>query len=107
MEKMSGYQVFIDALRQAGSAAESAGKQVEAVHVAGALTGVADALPGSRSVRAAAGAANTWTKQIQRWSTGAQRLGQDVHASADRYTASEDATEADLGFAYFGGMRPF
>ncbi len=104
---MSGYQVIIGALRQAGSTAESAGKQVGAVDLAGTLTGVADALPGSRSVRAALGAADAWTDQIERWSTDSQKLGQGMYASADRYTASEDAAETDLGFFYFGGMWPF
>ena len=43
---MSGYQVIIDALRKAGHAAESAGKQAGAVDLAETLTGVAEALPG-------------------------------------------------------------
>jgi hypothetical protein len=104
---MSGYRVIIEALRKAGNAADSAGKQAGAVDLAGTLTGVTDALPGSRSTRAATGAANAWTDQIERWSTGAQRLGQGMSASADRYAASEDAAEADLGTAYLGGVRPF
>ncbi|MGH4020393.1 MAG: hypothetical protein ACRDT0_14390 [Pseudonocardiaceae bacterium] len=104
---MSGYQVIIDALRQAGGAAESAGEQVGAVDLAGTLTDVADALPGSRSVQAATGAANVWTDQIERWRADAQRLGQGMSASADRYAASEEAAEADLGTAFLGGMRPF
>lgn len=104
---MSGYQVIIDALRKAGDAAESAGKQAGAADLAGTLTGVADALPGSRSTQAATGAANAWTDQIERSSTGAQRLGQGMSASADRYAASEDDAEADLGTVYLGGVRPF
>lgn len=104
---MSGYQVIIDALRKAGGAAESAGEQAGAVDLAGTLTGVADALPGSRSVQAAMGAANAWTNQIERWSTDAQSLGQGMSASADRYAASEDAAEADLGAAFLGGVGPF
>lgn len=104
---MSGYQVIIDALRKAGDAAESAGEQAGAVNLAGTLTGVADALPGSRSTQAATGTANAWADQIERWSTGAQMLGQGMSASADRYAASEDAAEADLGTAYLGGVKPF
>lgn len=104
---MSGYQVIIDVLRKAGDAAESAGKQSGAVDLAGTLTGVADALPGSRSAQAAMGAADAWTDQIERWSIGAQRLGQGMSASADRYAASEDAAEADLGTVHLGGVRPF
>lgn len=104
---MSGYQVIIAALRQAGGAAESAGEQVRTVDLAGTLAGVGDALPGSRSVQAATGAANAWTDQIERWSTDAQSLGQGMSASADRYAASEDAAEADLGAVFLGGMRPF
>ncbi len=105
--KMSGYQVIIDALRKAGSAAESAGEQAGAVDLAGPLTGVADALPGSRSAPAATGAANAWTNQIKSWSADAQRCGQGMSASADRYATSEDAAEADLGAIYLGGIIPF
>jgi hypothetical protein len=104
---MSGYQVIIDALRKAGDTAENAGKQAGAVDLAGTLTGVAEALPGSRSTPAATGAANAWTDQIEHWSTSAQMFGQAMSASADRYAASEDAAEADLGTAYLGGLRPF
>lgn len=71
-----------------------------AVDLAGTLAGVADALSGSRSVQAATGAANAWTDQIKRWSTEAQRLGQGMAASANRYAASEDIAEADLGAGF-------
>ncbi len=37
---MSGYEVIIAALRNAGITAESAGEQVSAVDLAGTLTGV-------------------------------------------------------------------
>jgi hypothetical protein len=104
---MSSYKVIIDALRQAGDVTEGAGEQVGTVDLAGTLAGVADALPGSRSVQAATGAATTWADQIERWSTDAQRLGQGMSASADRYAASEDAAEADLGTAFLDGVRPF
>lgn len=104
---MNGYQVIIAALREAGIAADSAGQQAGAVDLAGTLSGVADALPGSRSVRAAAGTANAWTDHIERWSTGAQRLGRGMTASADRYAASEDAAEADLGASFLDGVGPF
>ncbi|MGH3931999.1 MAG: hypothetical protein ACRDTF_18720, partial [Pseudonocardiaceae bacterium] len=73
---MTGYEVAIDALRKAGYAAEGAGEQVGMVDLGGALSGLADALPGSRSVQAAAGAGNTWAAQIKGWSTEAERLGQ-------------------------------
>jgi len=104
---MNGYQVIIDALRKAGIAAESAGEQVGAVDLAGTLTSVADALPGSRSVQAATGVTNAWTDQIEHWSIDAQKLGQGMSASADHYAASEDAAEADLGTAFLSGVRPF
>jgi hypothetical protein len=104
---MNGYQVISEALRKAGDAAESVGKQAGAVDLAGPLTGIADALPGSRSTPAATAAANAWTDQTERWSADAQVLGQGMSASANRYAASEDAAEADLGTAYLGGLRPF
>ncbi|MDQ3988629.1 MAG: hypothetical protein M3291_05445 [Actinomycetota bacterium] len=100
---MSGYQVIIDALHQSGDVTEGVGEQVGTVDLAGTLAGVADALPGGRSVQAATGTAQTWADQIERWSTDAQKLGQGMSASAERYAASEDAAEADLGTAYWVG----
>ncbi|MGH3912029.1 MAG: hypothetical protein ACRDTC_01255 [Pseudonocardiaceae bacterium] len=88
---MSGYEVVVDALRAAGSAATSAGEQAEKIDLAGTLTGVGGALPGSRSVHAATGAADTWRRQLMDWSTGTKKLGQGMSSSADHYAASEHA----------------
>lgn len=98
---MSGYEVVVDALRGAGSAAQSAGEQAETIDLAGTLSGVSGALPGGRSVQAATGAADTWRRQLTDWSTDTEKLGQDMSSSADRYAASEHAA-ADLFGAYLG-----
>jgi hypothetical protein len=96
MRKMNGYQVVIEALRRAGRAAESAGEQAGAVNLAGALSGVAGALPGSRSGPAAARLANAWRGRLGSWSAETRRLGQGMVLSADHYAASDQAAKADL-----------
>jgi len=88
---MSGYEVVVEALCGAGSAATSAGEQAGTMDLAGTLSGVGGALPGSRSAQAVTGAADTWRRQLTDWSTDTRKLGQDMSSSADHYAASEHA----------------
>ena len=71
---MSGYEVIVEALREAGNAATSAGEQAETMDLTGTLSGVGGALPGSRSAQAAPGASDTWRRQLTDWSTDTKKL---------------------------------
>lgn len=93
---MAGYEVVIEALRKSGRAATSAGEQASAVDLAGAISGVRDSLPGSRSVDAASGVATVWRAQIAGWSGEATKLGQDMAGSADLYASNEQAAKENL-----------
>jgi hypothetical protein len=93
---VSGYEVVIESLRKAGRAAGSAGEQAGAVDLAGAISGVRDSLPGSRSLHVAAEVATMWRAQIAGWSTEARKLGQDMTESADLYASNEQAAKDAL-----------
>jgi hypothetical protein len=93
---LSGYKVVIEELREAGRSAISAGEQAGTVDLGGTLSGMPGALPGSRSVQAAAGLANSWQSQIKGWSGEAATLGRNMTAAADYYAANEQAAEDDL-----------
>jgi hypothetical protein len=93
---MSGYDVVIEELRKAGRSAVSAGEQAGTVDLAGTLSGIPSALPGSRSVQAAAGLAKSWQSQIKGWSGETTTLGRNMTAAADHYAANEQAAENDL-----------
>ncbi len=104
---MAGYDVVISALHQAGSAARSAGEQAGAVDLAGPLSAVADALPGSRTAQAASSVADAWSGQIKGWSSLANGFGKDMSDSADFYCANEEAAERDFSTSIFtGGFGP-
>lgn len=62
---MSGYETAIEAIRRAGAAAISAGDQASGIDLAGPLSGVGSALPGSRSAHAAAGVSTAWAQRVQ------------------------------------------
>lgn len=93
---MSGYEVVIERLRRAGRSAVSAGEQAGTVDLDGTLSALPAALPGSRSVPAAAGLAKAWQAQIRGWSGEATTLGRNMTAAADHYAANEQAAEDDL-----------
>ncbi|MGH3916528.1 MAG: hypothetical protein ACRDTC_24420 [Pseudonocardiaceae bacterium] len=94
---MSGYEAAIDAIRRAGAAAVSAGDQDRGVDLAGPLSGMGSALPGSRSAHAAAGVSTGWAQRVQDWSRDSQGYGENLVKPADLYVASDQAAEAHLG----------
>jgi hypothetical protein len=98
---VAGYDVVIAALHQAGSAARSAGEQVGAVDLAGPISAVADALPGSRTAQAASSVAEVWSGQIKGWSSQVNGFGKDMSDSADFYSAHEEAAERDFSTGIF------
>jgi hypothetical protein len=93
---VAGFDVVIEELRKTGKAATSAGEQVGTVDLGGAVSGVADALPGSRSAGAVARTAAKWRAEIKNWSGHAADHGRSLNTAADYYAANEDAAAHDL-----------
>lgn len=103
---MSGYDVEITALRRAADAARNAADQVRGVDLAGAISGIAGALPGSGSASAAPRLGHAWVGQVERSSRGAGDLGLHMGAAADRYEANDDAAVRDLTKVFQSWMYP-
>lgn len=105
---MSGFEAAIEAIRKAGAAAVSAGDQARGIDLAGPLSGVGSALPGSRSAHAAAGVSTGWAQRVQNWSRDSRDYGENLGTSADLYAASDQEAEAHLGRLWtpFDFLRP-
>ncbi|NRN62925.1 hypothetical protein GC106_1260 [Kibdelosporangium sp. 4NS15] len=91
-----GYQVVIDSLRKASSAAADAAAQAGKVQLGAAIDDVGPAMPGSRSGPAAASLATAWTSQVKNWSSDAQAYSENLTKAADHYAANEQAAKADF-----------
>jgi hypothetical protein len=99
---VAGYEVVIDELRHAGSAAGSAGEQAAKVDLAAAIAELPVALPGSRSAQVVAELVSTWREQVAGWSRHVRAFGQRMSSSADLYSANNEAAERDLAPSLFG-----
>lgn len=89
---MDGYEVEIGEIRAAADGARSAGEQASAVEVRSAVTGVPNALRGSRSGPVITKWADHFsTHQCANWGTWAIRHADRLTASADEYAANEQA----------------
>ncbi len=93
---MNGYEVVIDQLRKAGSAATSAGEQAAQVDLASAISGVPDALTGGRSAGAATRLGVEWARKITEWGGEVRAIGEEISSSADLYATNEAAAAANL-----------
>lgn len=91
-----GYEVVIEAMRKASTAAGDAAEAAGKVELGAAVDDVATAMPGSRSGPAATALASTWTGQVTSWSTDAGDYAKNLSSAADRYATDEAAAEADL-----------
>lgn len=101
---MNGFQVDIDGLRNAASAATSAGEQAKQVHLGDCATDISAALPGSRSAGKAESLATVWERRLSTWGEDTTTFGTNLTASADRYDADETAARED--FSIFGWLFP-
>jgi hypothetical protein len=99
---VDGFQVDVNGLRNAASAAASAGEQARQVHLGDGATEVAGALPGSRSMERAGPLATAWEQRLGTWGNDVNALSADLTASADRYASDENAARED--FSLFGWM---
>jgi len=99
---MNGYEVVINQLRKAGSAATSAGEQAAQIDLAGAISGVPTGLIGSRSADAAIRLGIEWARTITGWGREACALGDGMSSSADLYATNEAAAEESLRTQHHG-----
>lgn len=93
---MSGYGVQIQALRQAGKAASSAGDQVKDVDLPGAIGHAASAMPGSTSAQSFSTLGNAWRGHLSGWVAQAEGYASALSSSADVYAANEAAAKASF-----------
>jgi len=91
-----GYEVVIEAMRKASTAAGEAAKTVGKVDLGVAVDDVGTALPGSRSGPAATALASAWTNQLKSWSSDANGYADNLAKSADLYAGNEAAARADF-----------
>lgn len=91
-----GYEVVIEAMRKASTAAGDAAAAAGKVDLGGAVDDVDTAMPGSTSGPAADALAKTWADQVKAWSTDADGYAKDLSTAADHYAANEEAAKADF-----------
>lgn len=92
---MSGYELEIEQLRRAATAARSGGDQLDKVDASASMSAVPPAMPGSRCAGPLARLADTWRQQVTWWSSSLTSHGKNLAQSADLYAANE-ATAADV-----------
>ncbi|MET0238154.1 MAG: hypothetical protein ABW224_26170 [Kibdelosporangium sp.] len=91
-----GYEVVIEAMRKASTAAGDAAAAAGKVDLGGAVDDVDTAMPGSTSAGAAEALATAWREQIKTWSSDADGYAKNLASAADHYAASEEAAKADF-----------
>lgn len=99
---MDGFLVDVDGLRDAASAAASAGEQAKQVHLGDGAAEIAAALPGSRSSAKAEPLSTAWEDRLTTWGDDVTVFGTELTASADRYAADEEAARED--FSVLGAL---
>jgi hypothetical protein len=102
---VNGYQAQIDALRDAAKAAASAGEQVAAIDLAGALGEAGKGMPGARCVQSLTSLGTAWRADISGWAAQAEGYADALTAAAAKYSGNEKAAEADFRISV-GGGRP-
>ncbi len=97
---MTGFGVVREALRAAAEQARAAGAQVRPTGLAGPVSLVGQAVPGSDAVAAAQRLAVSWTGALESWRDGMARHAEDKAGSEVTYGA-RDAGERDR---FAGGL---
>lgn len=86
---VSGYELEIDQLRRAATAARSCGDQLGKVDPAATMKAVSAAISGSRSASPIAALANSWREQVTHLKGGFLGHAMSLTQSADLYAANE------------------
>jgi hypothetical protein len=91
-----GYEVVIEAMRKAATAAGDAAAAAGKVDLGGAVDDVDTAMPGSTSGPAADALATAWTNQVKTWSSDTADYGKGLSTAAGYYAANEEAAASDF-----------
>ncbi len=96
-----GFGASLEALHAAGSTARLVGGSAAAVDLAGTVKEVAGALPGSTAAAASGELAQAWRTAMRSWSAEVTTHGDNLHASAQLYQATDG--QAGTSFTGTGG----
>ncbi|MFD6071218.1 hypothetical protein [Amycolatopsis lurida] len=91
-----GYEVALEAIGAASSAAKRASDDVGKVNLAAALADVAAGLPGGVSGEAARLLADAWGRAVPGWAGNAADYAARLDAAAVRYRSNELAASREL-----------
>ncbi|QXV58679.1 hypothetical protein [Amycolatopsis sp. TNS106] len=91
-----GYEVALEAIGAASSAAKRASDDVGKVNLAAALADVAAGLPGGVSGEAARLLADAWGRAVPGWAGNAADYSARLDAAAVRYRSNELAASREL-----------
>ncbi|WP_410580583.1 hypothetical protein [Amycolatopsis sp. lyj-108] len=91
-----GYEVVLESIGAASSAAKRASDDVGKVNLAATLTGVAASLPGGVSGEAARLLADAWGRAVPGWAENTADYSARLDAAAVRYRSNEQEASQDL-----------
>jgi hypothetical protein len=94
---VSVFEVQIEQLRKAATAAGSAADQARTVDPGTGLEAVATALPGGVAAGGAPGLASAFNERARSWAGEIDRWSSSVTAAAKEYTESDDAAKKAFG----------
>lgn len=94
---MSGFEVQIEQLRKAATAAGSAADQARAVNPGTGLTAIATALPGGSAASTAPTLASTFNQRGKGWADAIDRWSESVASAAKKYSESDEAAKRAFG----------
>lgn len=104
MMGMSGFQVVVEELRSAATAAEAAATAATGIDLASPLEVAGAALPGSASSTRAPDVAGAWRDEVGSWVDDVRKHATRLAAMADKYAAVDENTAANL--RGIGAARP-
>ncbi|MEO3743584.1 hypothetical protein [Plantactinospora sp. B5E13] len=94
---MSGFEVQIEQLRKAATAAGSAAEQARAVNPGAGLETIATGLPGGTAASSAPTLASTFNQRAKRWADEIDRWSGSVASAAKKYSESDEAAKKAFG----------
>ena len=93
---MDGFEVTVEALRDAGGAGASVAGEVAALPLAQAAGEIVDALPGGAAAAAAAALGAAWRARVAATAEALAQHAAALRAAADGYGAAERGAVAAL-----------
>ncbi|MGH3684253.1 MAG: hypothetical protein ACRDRU_12145 [Pseudonocardiaceae bacterium] len=91
-----GFGTSLEALQAAGSTARLVGGNAAAVDLPGAVEEIAGALPGSTAAATSGELVQAWGAAMWSWSAEVTAHGDNLHASAQLYQATDEQAETSF-----------